>query len=142
LTLIVAGTYASRVVRIADAGGLRGHRDVATARMRILPFLMKGLSESVGTALAPDVPSIGEFLPGYSIDGWFGILAPANTPLATREVLSAAIKHALDDSMIRERFAALFMEVVHRGLKEFAVIFGESVGYFRKIVDDLQLVAQ
>jgi hypothetical protein len=44
--------------------------------------------------------------------------------------------------MIRERFTALFMEVAHRGPKEFAVIIGESVGYFRKIVDDLQLVAQ
>jgi hypothetical protein len=32
--------------------------------------------------------------------------------------------------------------VVHRGPKEFAVIIGDSVGYFRKIVDDLQLVAQ
>jgi len=88
------------------------------------------------------VPTIGEFLPGYSIDGWFGILAPAHTPLATREVLSAAIKQALDEPTIRERFAALYMEVAHRGPKEFATIIEESVGYFRKIVDDLQLVAQ
>src|SRR5258708_19203369 len=95
-----------------------------------------------GGWVGPGVASMGEFLRGYSIDGWFGILAPANTPLATREVLSAAIKRALDEPVIRERFAALYMDVVHRGPKEFAVIIGESVGYFRKIVDDLQLVAQ
>ena len=136
----------AEVTRALLAGDVQMQISVTTDSLN--PYIKNGkirilaVATKERTSLAPDVPTIGEYLPGYSIDGWFGILAPANTPLATREVLSAAIKHALHEPMIRERFTALFMEVAHRGPKEFAAIIGESVGYFRKIVDDLQLVAQ
>ena len=81
-------------------------------------------------------------MPGYAIDGWFGLLSSANTPLARQEAMWVAVKRALDDPVIRERFAALYMEVIPQGPKEFAATVAASDGYFRKIVGELQLAAQ
>ncbi len=38
----------------------------------------------------PDIPTVGEFLPGYTIDGWYGIWAPAGTPKPVLDTLTAA----------------------------------------------------
>jgi tripartite-type tricarboxylate transporter receptor subunit TctC len=112
------------------------------------PYIKQGKVRILATAtkertkLAPGVPTIGEFVPGYSIDGWFGILAPAKTPLPKREQLSAAIKKALDLPTTKERFSQLFMEVVYKGPKEFAETIASSQKDFRHIVDLLGLKAE
>lgn len=110
---------------------------IKSGKIRIL-----GVASKERTSLAPGVPTIGEFVPGYAIDGWFGILAPAHTPLDRREVLSAAIKTALEDPMIKARFDDLYMEVIYEGPKKFAKTIAESIGYFKNIVDELQLTPQ
>jgi hypothetical protein len=75
-----------------------------------------------------DVPPIGDFVPGYAVDGWYGILAPANTPLARRETLSAAFRAALADPEIKERLSLLYLEVAHAGPKEAA----QEIAQFQK----------
>jgi tripartite-type tricarboxylate transporter receptor subunit TctC len=100
---------------------------------------MIGVATKERTSLAPSVPTIGEFVPGYALDGWFGILSPAHTPLAKREALAAAIKSALEEPATRERFAQLYMDPQFRGPKEFAGVIAESEVNFRKIVDQLGL---
>ena len=94
------------------------------------------------TKLAPEVPAISELLPGYAVDGWFGILAPAKTPLARREQLAAAIKAALDEPAIQERFKSLFMEVVFKPPTAFADDIVLAQQNFRNIVATLGLTAQ
>lgn len=108
---------------------------IKNGKIRIL-----GVAAKQRTALAPNVPPIGETLPGYVIDGWFGMLTSARSPLAKREAMSAAIKAGLDDPVIRERFAALYMEIIHQGPEEFANSVKESEIFFKKVVDQLQLV--
>lgn len=112
------------------------------------PYIKLGKIRVLGVAtkkrsqLVPDVPTIGEFVPGYAVDGWFGILAPAGTPLARRQVLSAAIRTALEEPQIKERFANLFMEIVYAAPKEFNDAIVESAVNFRNIVKVLGLTAQ
>lgn len=108
---------------------------IKNGKIRIL-----GVAAKQPTALAPNVPPIGETLPGYVIDGWFGMLTSARSPLEKREAMSAAIKAGLDDPVIRERFAALYMEIIHQGPTEFAGSVKESEIFFKKVVDQLQLV--
>ena len=112
------------------------------------PYIKAGKVRILGIAtrkrshLAPDVPTIGDFVPGYAVDGWYGILAPANTPLARRETLSAAFRAALADPEIKERLSLLYLEVAHAGPKEAAVEIAESAANFRNIVQVLGLTAQ
>jgi tripartite-type tricarboxylate transporter receptor subunit TctC len=55
----------------------------------------------------PDVPTIGESVPGYEGVGWLGILAPKDTPASIIEVLNKAINAGLTDPMIKQTIAAL-----------------------------------
>ena len=110
---------------------------IKSGKIRIL-----GVATKEKTSLEPSVPTIGEFVPGYAIDVWFGILAPAHTPLAKREMLAAAIKVALADPVLKERFAALYMDVIPRGPTEFAAVIAESADSFKSIVRELQLTPQ
>ncbi|MCA4918609.1 MAG: tripartite tricarboxylate transporter substrate binding protein [Roseomonas sp.] len=51
----------------------------------------------------PDVPSIAEFAPGLDVLSWFGLLAPARTPVEMVQRVNAAANEALKDQRIRER---------------------------------------
>jgi len=110
---------------------------IKSGKIRIL-----GVASKEPTSLAPGVPTIGEFVPGYSVDGWFGILAPAHTPLDKREVMAAAIKTALEEPALKKRFEELYMEVIYQGPTKFAQTVADSIGYFKNIVEILQLTPQ
>src|SRR5262249_61128402 len=58
------------------------------------------------TAL-PDVPALREFLPGYEASGWYGIVAPAATPVDVLEGLNKEINAALADPKIEAHLADL-----------------------------------
>ena len=55
------------------------------------------------TALLPDVPTIGETLPGYEFETWFGMIAPAGTPAPIVALLNAEFRRVLALPEIRER---------------------------------------
>ena len=55
----------------------------------------------------PDVPTVGEFLPGYEAAGWIGIGVPKDTPPAVIEMLNTAINAALVDATIKARLTDL-----------------------------------
>ncbi|MFZ5782719.1 MAG: Bug family tripartite tricarboxylate transporter substrate binding protein [Pseudomonadota bacterium] len=52
----------------------------------------------------PDMPAIGELLPGYEITSWGGVCGPANLPPAMVEKLSALTKQALQSPSVKEAF--------------------------------------
>ena len=56
----------------------------------------------------PDVPTVAEAgLPGYEVNAWFGLLAPAGTPGAVTEHIHAAVADALAQPAIRKQVEAL-----------------------------------
>jgi len=55
--------------------------------------------------LLPDIPTVGEFLPGYEAIAWQGIGAPKNTPVAIVEKLNEEINAFLADPKIKASFA-------------------------------------
>jgi tripartite-type tricarboxylate transporter receptor subunit TctC len=67
------------------------------------------------SASMPDIPSADESgVPGLYIAGWFGLFAPKATPGAIIAKLNAAMMQALADPKVRERFAALGLDVAAR----------------------------
>jgi len=55
----------------------------------------------------PDVPTVGESVRGYEASSWFGIGAPANTPMAIINRLNTEINAALADAKMKARLADL-----------------------------------
>jgi tripartite-type tricarboxylate transporter receptor subunit TctC len=57
--------------------------------------------------LLPDIPTVGEFVPGYEAIAWQGIGAPKNTPAGIVEKLNEEINASLADPKIKARFAEM-----------------------------------
>lgn len=65
------------------------------------------------SALMPDVPTVDESgVPGFELTGWFGILAPAQTPQTVLERLTGEVRKAVADPRFRERMAVQGLEVI------------------------------
>ena len=96
------------VVTDTISGQLQLTTLVATA---ILPAIRTGRVRGLGvtspkrTSLAPDLPAISEFVPGYEWTGWYGLAAPAGTPREIIAKLSAVQLKALQTAEFRERLA-------------------------------------
>ncbi len=69
-----------------------------------------GVSSREPSPLAPGTAPIGKTLPGYAVDVWFGILAPAGTPPDVIAKLNAALKTTLADADLRQRFFGFGVE--------------------------------
>ena len=57
------------------------------------------------SAALPDVPTVGEFLPGYEASAWFGVGAPKNTPAEVIDKLSKEINAGLANPKVQARLA-------------------------------------
>lgn len=73
----------------------------------------------------PDVPSIGEFVPGYEAAVWYGVGAPKNTPAEIVDKLNREINLALADPKIRNRIGELG-----------GIVFVTSPAQFEKFIAD------
>jgi|SRR6516165_3259360 tripartite-type tricarboxylate transporter receptor subunit TctC len=69
-----------------------------------------GVTTAARLDALPDVPPIGDFVPGYEAISWDGIGAPANTPPEIVEILNKEVNAALADAAFRGRLAALSLE--------------------------------
>jgi tripartite-type tricarboxylate transporter receptor subunit TctC len=58
----------------------------------------------------PEVPTVGEFLPGYEASNWYGVGVPKKTPTEIVEKLNKEINAALADPKLKARFAELGAE--------------------------------
>jgi tripartite-type tricarboxylate transporter receptor subunit TctC len=53
----------------------------------------------------PDVPTVGEFVPGYEASSWYGLAAPKGTPAEIVAILNSAVNAGLADPKLRMQFA-------------------------------------
>jgi tripartite-type tricarboxylate transporter receptor subunit TctC len=71
-----------------------------------------GVTTAKRAAFVPDVPSIGETLPGYDTEVWWGLLGPANMPKDVVEKLSRDFVAALNTDAVKERLTKLGAEPI------------------------------
>jgi tripartite-type tricarboxylate transporter receptor subunit TctC len=93
-----------------------------------------GVTSAKRSPALPDVPAIGEFVPGYAAVGWFGLGAPKNTPPAVVDTLSKAITVALADLTIQERIAGLGGEPMPMGPPEFGKFIAAETEKWAKVI--------
>jgi tripartite-type tricarboxylate transporter receptor subunit TctC len=66
-----------------------------------------GVTTAKRADAVPDVPTIGESVPGYEANVWYGIAAPKGTPPAIVDKLHQAVNVVLADPRVKTRFAEL-----------------------------------
>jgi tripartite-type tricarboxylate transporter receptor subunit TctC len=65
------------------------------------------VTTSTRLEVLPDVPTVGDFVPGYEASSWLGFGAPKNTPAAVVDLLSNAINLAISHAAIKARLVDL-----------------------------------
>jgi tripartite-type tricarboxylate transporter receptor subunit TctC len=88
-----------------------------------------------GAHMMPGVPTIRESGLNYEGDDWFGVLAPAGTPLVMRETVSKEMARILALPELRDRLATLGAEPVSSGPAEFETMMRNYIVNVRKFAD-------
>jgi len=82
----------------------------------------------------PDVPSVGEFLPGYEASAWFGIGAPKSTPGEIVGTLNETINAGLSDPKVTARLAELGGTVLTGSPADLGKLIADETEKWRKVV--------
>jgi tripartite-type tricarboxylate transporter receptor subunit TctC len=116
LLMMMAGL---NIVHVPYRGGAPAMTDLIAGQVQVMFGAVMGMIEHVKAgklrALAvttatrsevlPDIPTVGDFVPGYEASAWFGIGAPNNTPAEIVDKLNREINAALADLKIKARLA-------------------------------------
>src|SRR6516165_7776555 len=97
LTDLLAGQ-----VQVYFAGTPASIEYIRAGRLRALAVTAATRSDAL-----PDIPTVGEFLPGYEASTWYGVGAPKATPAEIVEKLNKEINTALTDAKMKTRLADL-----------------------------------
>ena len=95
-----------------------------------------------GAALMPGVQTIAQAGLPYEGDDWFGVLAPAGTPLPIRERVSKEMARILALPELRERLQTLGAEAVSTGPVEFETMVRDYIARVRKLGDEIGMKAE
>ena len=82
----------------------------------------------------PDLPTVGDFVPGYESSAWYGVGAPRNTPRDIIERLNREINAGLADPKLKARFADLSAAVLPGSPEEFGKLIADETEKWGKVV--------
>jgi len=139
---IVHVPYKGTAEAVTDVSGGRGNAVIVPTagvgvylqdtRLRII-----GITSKKRSALLPNVPTLAESgLSGFQFESWFGLLAPAATPIAIQEKLNAAVNKIIVNKDVKERLLALGMESPQLNLEAFNKVFLADRDLMTRIVKE------
>jgi tripartite-type tricarboxylate transporter receptor subunit TctC len=92
------------------------------------------ITSATRSAVLPDVPTVGEFVPGYEATGWQGIGAPRNTPVEIIDKLNKEVNAALADPKFTARLTDIGAEPFASSPAEFAKFIADEIEKWGKVV--------
>ena len=92
------------------------------------------VTTSTRSAALPDVPALGDFVPGYEASGWYGVGAPKNTPREIVDKLNQNINAALGDAEVQARFTELGATVFKSSPAEFGAFIAADTEKWAKVI--------
>jgi tripartite-type tricarboxylate transporter receptor subunit TctC len=124
-TQVVFGTIAS-CIQLIGAGKLRALAVTTATRSPVLP----------------DVPAMGEYVPGYEASQWYGLGAPKNTPAEIVNKLNSAINSGLADPKLIERLADLGVDPVAITPADFGKLIADDTEKWGKAIRAANIKAE
>lgn len=100
------------------------------------------VTEAERSRLLPDVPTVGETLPGYKLSVWYGLLGPKNMPKDLVDKLNAAANAAMTDPDVKTRMDGIGVEVLSLTPEAFGKALREDSQRYDKIIRELGITSE
>ena len=102
---------------------------IRTKKLRALAVTTGKRSDAL-----PEVPTIGDFVPGYEASAWFGVGAPRDTPAEIIDVLNKEINAGLVHPILKARFSDLGGSAFSSSPAEFGKFIADEMEKWAKVV--------
>ncbi|MFZ0057268.1 MAG: tripartite tricarboxylate transporter substrate binding protein [Pseudolabrys sp.] len=102
---------------------------VRTGKLRALAVTIERRLDAL-----PDIPTVGDFVPGYEATNWYGIGAPRNTPVEVIEKLNKETNAGLADPKIKARIADLGGSPLTGSPADFGRLIADETEKWGKVV--------
>ena len=102
---------------------------IRAGKLRALAVTSTTRSEAL-----PELPTVGDFLPGYEASAWYGIATPAGTPAVIVERLNQELNAAFADPKMKARIAELGGTPLPGSPADFAKLFAAETEKWAKVV--------
>jgi tripartite-type tricarboxylate transporter receptor subunit TctC len=116
-------------VQVYFPGTVSSIEYIRAGRLRALAVTTATRSDAL-----PDVPTVGEFVPGYEASNWFGLGAPKATPAEIVEKLNKEINAALADPKMKARLADLGGTPLPGSPVQFGKLIAEETDKWAKVI--------
>jgi len=133
----VLALLASEVdVVVSDLSILAPHAKAGTLRILAVAGAKRAAS-------APEIPTVAEQgIPGFEIEAWYGIVAPAGTPAPVVTKLAGALREALQSPEVQQRFEESGYETIVDTPAQFGAFIRSDVERYSKVIRRAGLRAQ
>lgn len=107
--------------------------------VELLPLIKAGKVRALAvtstgrSSLLPDLPAIAEQFPGYEIQIWNGIVAPADTPAPVVAKLNQAVRRALDNPELKAKLMDLGLTAAGMPPEEFGTYIRSEIAAFGRL---------
>lgn len=112
-------------------------RYIAAGRVRAL-----GITSAKRSGLFPNVPAIAEFVPGYELTGWQGILVPSRTPPAIIKKLNDELVSILRSKEIHDKFTSIGADPVAGTPQEFKTFIAAEIVKWGQVLKQAGIEAE
>jgi tripartite-type tricarboxylate transporter receptor subunit TctC len=98
-----------------------------------------GVTSAHRSPLLPDIPTIGEAVPGYQVTTWYSFVAPAGTPKPVIDVLNRAISAILKLPEVKERMKGAGLEPQAMSSDALGALFKAESAKWAKVIADAKI---
>lgn len=117
--------------------GTQSLEHVKAGKLRLL-----AVTEEKRSSLLPDVPTVGETIPGYEMAVWYGAFGPAGMPKPIVDKLNAEISRILFLPDVKSRMDGIAVEVAKSTPEELGALTRKDADKWGKIIKDLGVTGQ
>jgi tripartite-type tricarboxylate transporter receptor subunit TctC len=110
---------------------------IRAGRLRALAVTTATRSDAL-----PDVPTVGEFVPGYEASVWYGIGVPRNTSVEVIDKLNKEINAALADPRMKARIVDLGGDVLALSPADFGKLIADETEKWAKVIKSVGIKAE
>jgi tripartite-type tricarboxylate transporter receptor subunit TctC len=115
---------------------------ITAAQIKAGKLRALAVTSATRSPLLPDLPTVGDFVPGYETTAWYGLAAPKGTPAEIVERLNRDVNAGLADPGIRRKLADLGGTPMPMTSAEFGKLIVDETDRWGKLVRKFDMKAE